>query len=76
MIYLAEYNFEQKEFHIEPLESMRINNRPMFQHHGEIEVGDCWIPFDYGTQEECAKAINYAKELMHGKKTNTFNFEN
>lgn len=75
MIYLAEYNFAQKEFHIEPLEGMRINNMPMFKHANEIELENCWIPFDYGTQEECLKAINYAKELMQGKKTNQFNFD-
>ena len=56
--WVAEYNFGQKTFHINPVEqSIKSNKRIIDKYLSSPSLDVCWIPFSYGSYEECAAAI-------------------
>ena len=67
-MYLAEYNFVQKCFHLERMDEMKKNNLNLF-FKNEIVLENCWVPLAYGTYEECQQVISDMKKFFNDRPT-------
>ena len=66
-IWIGEYNFIQKCFHVDWVERSMTNNRYTImecEKYGTASIERCWVPFVIGTKEEVDREVEKMRELL------------